>query len=418
MWWVRWLRMPVLFLTSSVLLFVNCEVVLADEPKPSFQATKNHIDRVVGRDEPDVEFVGVQNTGKTVIREINYEGEFTDPKSGATILIPPAAAELPADGIQPSNQVSIKVKMCRPVWAGNYNGSLILTSPGADSKSIGVVIRSRGPLPNIPFGKSPFYELPAILFIVVVVVGFGVSWLLDKWMGTDLPRLRALQSLRNSQTTILSMSERIRKWSLDHPSLSGFTSTMNRMAILVPDLNRVIASASQATPTDLTAAGQNYSLISGKVLIFSSALDMIESLYNQRGNDPSNLAYLNSAIKRLDVLDFSDASQIASFRANVVNALSATTATGTGVAIAAPAAANTGIAQTVQVVATQKQIERDIQLITLAQYAVVWVVVVLSGLTTYFLTNATYGTEADYIGTLLWSLGLTQTGKQIISRPR
>lgn len=193
---------------------------------------------------------------------------------------------------------------------------------------------------------------------------------------------------------------------------------MNRMAILVPDLNRVIASASQATPTDLTAAGQNYSLISGKVLIFSSALDMIESLYNQRGNDPSNLAYLNSAIKRLDVLDFSDASQIASFRANVVNALSATTATGTGVAIAAPAAANTGIAQTVQVVATQKQIERDIQLITLAQYAVVWVVVVLSGLTTYFLTNATYGTEADYIGTLLWSLGLTQTGKQIISRPR
>jgi len=49
------------------------------------------------------------------------------------------------------------------------------------------------------------------------------------------------------------------------------------------------------------------SSISGKVLIFSSALDLIESLYNQKGNDPSNPAYLNSAIKRLDALDFSDA---------------------------------------------------------------------------------------------------------------
>jgi hypothetical protein len=49
------------------------------------------------------------------------------------------------------------------------------------------------------------------------------------------------------------------------------------------------------------------SSISGKVLIFSSALDLIESLYNQKGNDLSNPACLNSAIKRLDALDFSDA---------------------------------------------------------------------------------------------------------------
>jgi hypothetical protein len=407
-----------LFLASYVLFFADCDAASADEPKPSFQATKNHIDRVVGREEPDVEFVGIQNTGKTVIKEIKYEGEFTNPKSGATVLIPPAVADLPSNGIQPSDHFSIKVKMCKPVWAGSYSGALVLTSPGADSKSIGIVIRSRGPLPDVPFGKSAFYELPAILFIVVVLVGFGVSWLLDQWMGTDLPRLRALQSLRNSQTTLLNMSDRIRKWPLDHPSLSAFPLTLNRMAILVPDLTRVVAGASQATPADLTATGQTYSLVSAKLLTLSSALDLIESLYSQKGNDPLNLAYLNSAIKRLDALDFSDASPIATFRSNVVNALSVSTATGIGGIMAAPATANAAVTQTVQLEATQRKIERDIRLITLAQHAVVWVIVVLTGLTTYFLANATYGSAADYIGTLLWSLGLTQTGKQIIARPR
>jgi hypothetical protein len=418
MWRIRALRVIGLVLASYVLFLADCDAARAEEPKPSFQVLKNRIDRVVYRGEPDDEFIGVQNTGKTVIKEIKYEGEFADPKSGAKILIPPAVAALPPDGIQPANQFSIKVKMSRPVRAGSYSGVLVVTSPGADAKSVSVAIRSRGPLPNVPFGESPFYELPAILFIVVVLVGFGASWLLDQWMGTDLPRLRALQSLRNSQTTILGMSDRVRKWPLDHPSLSAFPLTMNRMAMLVPDLTRIIAGATQSTPTDLTAAGQTYSLVSAKLLIFSSAVDLIESLYSQKGNDPSNLAYLNSAIKRLDVLDFSDASPIATFRANVVTALSVTITPSAGLTATAPAAANTAVTQTVQVEATQKKLERDIQLITLAQHAVVWVVVVLTGLTTYFLANSTYGSTGDYIGTLLWSLGLTQTGKQIISRPR
>jgi len=418
MWRLHAFKMLGLSVAAAVLFLVVGQTVPADEAKPSFQVTKSHIDRVVGSREPDIEYIGVQNTGKTVIREIKYEGEFTDPKTGSTILVPPTAADLPADGIQPSNQFSIKVNMCRPVWAGNYSGALILTSPGADSKSVGVAIRSRGPLPNVPFGKSPFYEFPAILFIVAVLVGFGVSWLLDQWLGTDLPRLRALQSLRNSQTTVSNMSDRIRKWSMDHPSLSGLPITMNRMAILVPDLTRVISGASQAAPSDLTAAGQTYSLVSAKLVVLSSALDLIESLYNQKGNDPSNLAYLSAAIKRLDALDFSDASPIATFRANVVTALSASPATAGGIATAAPAAVDTGVAQAVQVEGAQKRIERNIKLITLAQHAVVWVIVVLTGLTTYFLANATYGSAGDYIGTLLWSLGLTQTGKQIVARPR
>lgn len=412
---IREVKFRNVLLASLVVLFGVRGIVKADD-KPSFQVAPSQVEHLVGKEEPDFEFVDIMNTGKTVIREIKYSGRFRSGKS--TIFIPPTAADLPVDGIQPSNQISIKVKMSRPFWAGSYSGSLQMTSPGADSKSVAVIIRSRGPLPNVPFGESPFYELPGILFIAVVLVGFGVSSLLDQWMGTDLPRLRALQSLRDSLTTASNISERIRKWPLDHPSLSGWPLTMNRIAILVPDLTRVITGASQASPADLTAAGQTYSLISAKLLIFSSALDLIESLYSQKGNDPSNLAYLNSAIKRLDSLDFSDATQIATFRANVVNALSAASTSGGGVVIAAPAAADKGVMETLQIEATQKKTKRTIWLITAAQHAVVWVVVVLTGLTTYFLANATYGSATDYIGTMLWSLGLTQTGKQIIARPR
>jgi hypothetical protein len=407
-----------LLIAAFVLIFAGSKHVLGDDSKPSFQVTKNHVDRVVGRGEPDIEFLGVLNTGKVAIKEIQYEGQFTDPKSGATIVLPPTVGELPAGGIQPSNQYSVKVKVSNPIWAGNYNGALVLTSPGADSRSVGFAIRSRGPLPDFPFSNATFYELPAILFIITVIIGFGVSWLLDQWMGTDLPRLRAVQSLRTSQSTILKMSERLSRWPSDHPSLSPFTLTMNRMAILAPDLTRVLAGARQAVPADLTTASQSYSLMSAKLLVFSSALDLIESLYSQKGNDPSNLAYLNSAIKRLDALDFTDASPIATFRSNVVNALSPPAVTGSTVGTLAPAAANTAVAQTSQVESAQKNIETDIRLIAIAQHAVVWAVVVLTGLTTYFLSNATYGSAADYIGTLLWSLGLTQTGKQIISRPR
>ena len=107
--------------------------------------------------------------------------------------------------------------------------------------------------------------------------------------------------------------------------------------------------------------------------VFQFVAALLEQ-YNQKGNDSSNLAYLNAAIKRLDALDFSDASPIATFRANVVTALSTSPATVGGIVRAAPAAVDTSVARTATVEGMQKKIERDIKLITLGQQAVVWVV--------------------------------------------
>jgi hypothetical protein len=387
----------------------------ADDQKPSFQVTVNHIDRVVADGQPDGEYIGVENTGRVEIKEISYQGDLKDPKSGAMVRIALQNAELGSCKLLPSNQCFVKLNIPNPVWAGSYSGALTLTSPGADWRSIGVELRSRGPL-GLGQGLGVCYWLPMMLFSIVVGAGFALSWLLDKWLGTDLPRDQALVSLRNSETGLTAMANRLGNWQTKHPGMSGFPLTGNRLAILVPEIVRLIANARQAAPADLTAGVQSFGLASAKLFLLSSVLDLVES---ENTNSPAALANLNAAINKIDAIDFSDATPLVTYRTNILNALGTVSvvqpaAPGAPGAVAAPGAANVPDADSIA--AAQRKAENHIKLITGTQQLVIWIVVGLTGFATIFLPNLAYGTAADYIASFLWSLGLTQTGKQLISR--
>jgi hypothetical protein len=398
---------------------VISQALLADDQKPSFQVDSKVIDHGVGRGRPEAEYISIRNTGRIEITEISYKGDFRDPKSWETIQIPPqTAAYLSNCKLTPSNTCFIKVNFPDPMWAGTYNGALVLTSPGADDRSIGVVIRSRGPL-RVRQGSPAFYALPTFLFAAVIFAGFALSWLLDKWIGTDLPREQALFSLRNSLTEFSTASDRINKWPTNHPNLCGFPITTRRLAIIGPEITRLIAGARQSSPTDLASAAQSYGLDSAKLSLLSSALDLIESQNSQNGNDPATVANLNSSIKRIDPVDFSDGTPVASYRSNIVNGLSISTVA-TPAAPGAPTSSNVGndLPDTDSIEAAQKKTHAYILMITNTQHLVVWIVVGLTGFSTIYLPNWSFGTAADYIASFLWSLGLTQTGKQLISRTR
>jgi hypothetical protein len=47
---------------------------------------------------------------------------------------------------------------------------------------------------------------------------------------------------------------------------------------------------------------------------------------------------------------------------------------------------------------------------------VVWVTVFFTAYQAYFAHNLAFGTLSDYFVVFLWSIGLTQTGSQILAR--
>src|SRR5262249_22046470 len=139
----------------------------------------------------------VKNTGKTEISEVYVlKARLTDSNTRSSIQLDEGHNALK---LLPGQTADLPLKFSPIYWAGNYTGSLVVGVPGADEKSVTAVVHTRGPL--IHWGRNGtdhvLYWSPHIFFFLVIVVGFALSSKLDVWIGTELPRAQAVQSLRS-----------------------------------------------------------------------------------------------------------------------------------------------------------------------------------------------------------------------------
>lgn len=379
--------------------------------KSAFQIVQDKIEVFPKTGEPEtLGSVRVRNTGKTEICEIDVlKANLTDSNTRATIQLEERHNALK---LSPGQTGDFPLKFSPIYWAGNYTGSLIVNAPGADEKNVAIVLHTRGPL--IHWQKNGtdkvFYWSPYIFFFFTIVVGFALSSKLDIWMGTELPRAQAVQSLRSSQDDITKFDQTIQRWHQSFPSLADFPIVKSRLAILMADLLRILNDAYKIAPAQLATSAQSFADTASKLTILLSAVQQIVARYQENPQDAQTLASLNASIKRLDGLDFTDSSPIASYRTVVVSALTAA---------ASPSVPSVGGVSTPVfniAKASEAEIGRRIKIMTWVNQSVVWAVVALTAYSAHFATNWAFGTALDYINMFLWSLGLTQAGKQLIAR--
>jgi hypothetical protein len=406
-----WRRLGVLVIAVWVGAVPPADAQLND--KPTFQIVQDKIELYPKAAEPEpLGSMRVRNTGKTDIAEIDLlKSNLTDSNTRTTIQLEEAHNVL---RLSPGQTWEIPLKFSPIYWAGNYTGSVVVSVPGADEKSVTVIVHTRGPLIhwNWRGNDQVFYWSPYVFFVLTVIVGFALSSKLDVWMGTDLPRAQAIQSLRSSEEEINKSVQTFRQWRQSFPSLGDFPIVTSRLSILTADLLRILSDSYKIAPAQLAVSAQSFYDTSSKLNILVSATQQIASQFQTNPKDPQTLASLTGTIKRLDGLDFTDGGTIAAYRNGVVLALTAATSpSGSPLAPKGAGAPAFNIAK-----ASATEIGKRIRTMTWVNQSVIWAVVAMTAYSAHFATNWGFGTGLDYINMFLWSLGLTQAGKQLIAR--
>ena len=68
--------------------------------------------------------------------------------------------------------------------------------------------------------------------------------------------------------------------------------------------------------------------------------------------------------------------------------------------------------------ATAADALRKIRMMTWFQNVIVWGLTVISAYLAFYADNAAFGTVTNYLAALMWALGITQTGTQLVTRVR
>jgi hypothetical protein len=381
---------------------------LTEVPRNGFVVLNSRFDEqlLVGAEAGDV--LRIKNVGPSPITELQLAIDLKDGKTGRRLYLQDACEKSSCTNLQlqQNDEKEVRFRLPEPIWAGTYSGSLYVVDPRIDTRVVPMFLRLRGPVP----GQQ--YWVPFVLFTVVVLGGFGLSSKLDTWMGTELPRAQAVQSLRNSQSEILRLSARLLNWSATHGGLNGFVLTAPRLDLLIAALNQQIVNAYKTSAADVTRNAEPFYLASQKVALLSVAIDEIEKTYRKAPSDPPTLAAINTIIDKMDALDVTDPSVVAMYRGNLANCFGARPAVA-GRGTAPPSIATPSFNPAAL---TVTQLQRRIDAMIWVSQGAVWLVVYLTALQTLYLANTSFGSLVDYIACFLWSLSLTQTGKQLVTR--
>jgi hypothetical protein len=135
----------------------------------------------------------------------------------------------------------------------------------------------------------------------------------------------------------------------------------------------------------------------------------IENATTQWGGQPQVLRSVAAALVAVQ-LPQSDA-DLVRYRKDLTNALTSTIQTINKQSAFAPVAPASGSSSS-----TLSSIRAKIRGMTELYQVIVWCVVFITAYQSFYAGHLLFGTLSDYMAVFLWSLGLTSTGTQIISR--
>ncbi len=345
----------------------------------------------------------LRNTGKTAITKVEAEPlNLTDAQHGNRTPGARQTVDIGHEVWSPWQYRIVQVNLPQPVLAGAYTGTLNLIVNGRNYNSVPLTVRSRGPRYFIPC-------LPLILFVGILAAGAGVSWQLEHWFsGGGLKRAQANVSLRYSQQAFLDFRSFLDEWEAQH-NLHNLTQTRVHLLTDLALLEGVVARGRSTDPDQLAKEAAEFAL--------HASLDSILETYIKSATTllASNPADLAAAVADFDTV----ASNIPpdQYRATLDDKLKQHTAPHPASAPATMRVAAVTTLATSQA-ASPEDFEKEIIFMSRLQRGAIILVVLLVALETKYIGNFTFGSAKDYIEVFLWSLGLTQTGTQILAKAR
>lgn len=351
---------------------------LSEQPRPSMEVTPSRLDAAVFVGKSGSLKLRVKNTGAVPLDKLEIASLGLRDPATQRILDMPAAAPSEAPAIAPDREGDVMVPLPRPFAAGVYTGTLDIRFGGRTLKSIPITLSSRGPY--------AWTGLPYLLFVLVVAGGFALSNALDRWFGGD-GRRRALLVVRSAELTRRLTAAKGALVALDSAGVKAPRGSA-RLVLELAEAGHLTDDFASIETEPLTAR------INALGDPAAAAEVLIDALREAAKPPPS--AARDDLVAALDGVD---PQPLSTYLARLATVL------GTG---------GGAVAQAVSSAAVLERIGRYDRLQDLAVLGAVLITAYL----TFFAAKASFGSATDYAGLLLWSLGLTQTGTQIVSRAR
>lgn len=359
-----------------------------------FDVVPEQVDQHLAILQPHGITLRIKNTGKSKITNLVISSlGLVDTATGHKIDLPQKNQSI---DLNPTQEKQIVFEWPQPVLAGAYSGALDITADNSTRKPIAVVLHTRGP----SFRGLLF--LPFVLFVAVLGLGFWLSSKLDQWFGQGgLQRAQTILDLQRSQTDLTEGLRRLQKWQDEHP-FAKVSRNEVRLQFLIDELITVIRDADRLPLSQLTTEAQRFASQVAATSLFWSFLKIATDKFPL----PATLA---SVAKKLDEVGIPEPPALNVYRDNLLKVLQTemnAAALGGAGAVAPPQPR----------LISAEDLAKRIKFMARLYQLVVWFVVFVTAYQTLYLNDRSFGTLLDYMVVFLWTLGLTQTGTQILTR--
>jgi hypothetical protein len=381
---------------------LQVQFAIQDDGAVGAEVLQTSLDTVTGWGEPDSVTPILRNTGNVAIDKVTIASSWlTDATTRDGYSLTSRDVNLRDGQIEPYQERTISFNVGQPKIAGIFVGDIYITLNGEKTVKLPITIRSRGPFAQ--------YGLPLILFFLVVGLGFCLSSLLNSWFsGGGLERAQGELSLHNARAELASHDTRLRRWLASvatntPPPLAPRAQL--RLQEYLSEIDIELAKWAERTPAELTS----------KIEYFASAVSISDIFWSvlslAAANWAANPSQLVTVIKAIDdVVPMTSAAGVPAYQAAINTAIS-----NTAVTLGVPK----DRAPSVQQGMTKwdpESIKKRIKRMARIYGTAVFVTVLATAYQSFYARNLGFGTMSDYIVVILWSLGLTATGTQILSR--
>jgi hypothetical protein len=376
------------------------KIKIEDDAVVSFEVTPTNIVAAMADSASAHQRIHLRNNGKATITVFEVtSSELNDSANAHRIQMNKSEHKTP---LLPGQPMDLDFDLPRPVWAGSYTGTILVTANRSVDKSISVTIQSRG-----PFSSGP---VPLVIFTIVVIFGFTISSVLDSWFGSGgLARAKAYLSLRRSETILTEQIENLNIWRSKVPAVNPPIAVPLTILWLGQALQGIRAEwpSFNDRPVDgVTADTQNFATLASASELFWSC---IETATAQCTGQPQ---VLKTVVSALDLVKPpGSATDLDRYRKDLTDAFS------TGIrSIGRTVEFTLGGLGSKQSLPPLSSVRAKIEAMAGVYQVIVWSVVFVTAYQSFYAGHLLFGTLSDYMAVFLWSLGLTTTGTQIVAR--
>lgn len=362
------------------------------------------IDVALGPGQPGDVNVTLRNTGKTPIGSLELK---TSELIDATTMHRVRVQQKAIGAVQPQATVDVTIPLPRPVKAGTYSGALTFFAEGQTKRTVPVVVRSRGPV-AITLGTRALFEceyLPLILFAIIALLGFALSSKLDEWFaGGGLRRAEAQTVLNRSRLALVQVLSDVTEWTRTH-NAHRLPRTEMRVVADIDEIARLLRQSVDFPVEQLAKEAARFATRAEAAGIFWRTLQFATERLPQE-------AQLKAVATKLDQIDPDTFKDLAEYRKACLQVVVDQAAAGVE-----RGAMAVGAERNIPVPPRRvEDVDRQITRMAWVYRLTVWLVVSAVAYLTFYDRAFTFGTARDYISVFLWTLGLTQTGTQILAR--